>query len=122
MLAKIFCFLLSSLLASQAQFVIDRGERDVFRNLTSCSKDTPDFCYFLHADKSDFDPCVCQCWPKYPMYRNPDVYPSGGGQFVSKGKPGCVWHSNHRYGKCMFWGYFIFKNEARLSIWLTIAT
>lgn len=100
MLAKIFCFLLSSFLASQAQFVIERGERDVFRNLTSCSDNTPDFCYFLHADKNDYDHCVCQCWPKYPMYRNPDVFPSGGGQFMSKGKPGCVWHSNHRYGEC----------------------
>ena len=99
MLAEIFCLLLSSCIAINAQFVIDRGERDVFRNLTSCTKDTPDFCYNMHAETSALDPCVCRCKPKYPMYRNPDVYPGRGGKFLSKGKPGCVWHSNHRYGK-----------------------
>ena len=94
---KIICFFLSFFVAIKAQFVIDRGQRDVFRNLTSCSKDTPDFCYFLHADKSASDSCICRCWVKYPLYRNPDVYPSGRGEFKSKGKPACVWHSNHRY-------------------------
>ena len=98
MLEKIFCVLFTIFVAVEAQFVIDRGDRDIFRNLTSCSKDTPDFCYYLHADKSALDPCVCRCWVKYPLYRNPDVFPEAG-VFISKGKPACVWHSNHRYGK-----------------------
>lgn len=100
MLAKILCFLLSTFLASEPHFVIDRGERDIFMNLTSCSKDTPHYCYSMNAEKSKFDPCVCRCLLNYPMYRNPDVFTGGRGEFTSKGKPGCVWHSNHRYGKC----------------------
>ena len=69
-------------------------------NLTSCSNDTPDYCYSMNAEKSKFDQCVCRCLLNYPMYRNPDVFTAGRGEFTSKGKPGCVWHSNHRYGKC----------------------
>lgn len=99
MLAKVFCFLLSTFFAGQAQFVIERGERDIFRNSTGCSKETPDFCYLMNAEKSKFDPCVCRCWLNYPMFRNPDVLHSGAGRFMSKGKPGCVWHAHHRYGE-----------------------
>lgn len=99
MLARILCIFWLIFVLVETQFVIERGERDVFRNLTGCSAETPDFCYFHNAVKSGFDPCVCRCEIKYPMYRNPDVYPTRGGQFISKGKPGCVWHSNHRYGK-----------------------
>ena len=113
MLAKTFCFLLSIFVAIEAQFVIDRGEQDVFRNLTGCSEETPDFCYFLHSDKSPFDPCVCRCWPKYPMYRDHDVFPVQRGEFESKGKPGCVWHSNHRYGKCP---YFYHASKTVLKV------
>ncbi|XP_028407955.1 uncharacterized protein LOC114530578 isoform X2 [Dendronephthya gigantea] len=94
MLVSTFCVLISCLFVIEAQFVIDRGERDVFRNLTGCTKD---FCYYLHAEESKLDPCVCRCLPKYPMYRNPDVAVSGGMEFTSKGYGACVWHSNHRY-------------------------
>lgn len=115
MLISTFCVLISSLCVIEAQFVIDRGERDVFRNLTGCSEASLDFCYFLNAEESKLDPCVCRCLPKYPLYRNPDVYLSGGLKFMSKGYAGCVWHSNHRYGM-YFERIFLRSNQQHILV------
>ena len=99
MLLKTLCVLLVLVfVTAKAQFVIVRGFRDVFRNLTACSDANVDFCYEMHAESSPHDNCICRCKLLYPMFRNPDVYPSGG-KYVSKMKAGCVWYANHRHGR-----------------------
>lgn len=95
---KALLVLLSSLFTAKGQFAIVRGSRDIFRNLSSCSTATPNFCYNSNAEMSLNDNCICRCKANYTLYRNPDVKVSGG-KFVSRGKPGCVWYANHRLGK-----------------------